>query len=1028
MQSCVAEVSIQMYPQNEKHISVKNTLWILIALIVLHVSGIYLFASGFLLERLELPRFNTCSNITKGLSFSQLANLDKNFHSIDEFHSQSNLRSCSSNPRFKRAVLILIDALRFDFSKWDPSRNTSSSLNDQLNDKSSFYINKLPILNSLLQNFPSNSLLFRSRVDPPTTTLQRLKALTTGTLPTFVDAGSNFGGSVITEDNILSQLAFFNGRIVFMGDDTWQAVFPHSINESYPFPSLDVMDLHSVDNGVLEHLIPTITDSNRSRWDFLIAHFLGVDHCGHRWGPESIAMEEKLVQMNGVLENVFEAVDNDTLVIVLGDHGMDPRGNHGGESEPEINAAMFFYSKKKLWDSDSTTRKEFDNILRSMKFQNDVYEKANGRNPDSDPYLFMDGHRTIAQIDLVPTLSMLLNIPIPFGNLGSIIPEFFFVESSKSEMESDYDSSILNLVETSRANAQQIFRYLNEYTTARPASDFSLQALSAVLDSAETNYLAVVTNFDFKKTFSSEQRKVLLSSITQYNHFMRTALVAARRVWARFDVPLIISGVLVQFLCVVCSLAFVLKGWKIFKKTPFTIMFIGGTGSAISGALFRPFGILVLCLRLKGIDSDLSYVHEGVIAGTTVFMISYLVFIIKDELSNFIIREWFRSKNWGTSHTIWNLSLGVLLLILQSTAPFSDSFTIWEERTNVFLLATFSLLVLIRTFSWDSLLNLKSITCSTVILLFLSRLSLASSVCRLEMQSFCIPTNISSSFSLCLLYLLIPLSYFFANHRISRGIIISSIYWTLDEVERSGNLSSFFISCKIWFAKIMFPTIIIYTLWTFRDKNELLVILAMSISMFSKPLAAVELMSGCVQIFALINIGKRLLEREWEQKDTKIKEKSQKHTSISLLFLIGTAFSIISHSLFFATGHQFTLSSVQWDMAFIGLETIDTVISPILMQINTFGPLILTTVGFLVFAESQGTGSLTDIDSKEVVMLCGIIAPILSMCTSMSAGLLRRHLAVWSVFAPKWMFQTAMLLSIDVYLFIVLIIAFIIHK
>ena len=46
-----------------------------------------------------------------------------------------------------------------------------------------------------------------STADPPTTTMQRLKALTTGSLPTFVDAGSNFASSAIVEDNLIKQLS-----------------------------------------------------------------------------------------------------------------------------------------------------------------------------------------------------------------------------------------------------------------------------------------------------------------------------------------------------------------------------------------------------------------------------------------------------------------------------------------------------------------------------------------------------------------------------------------------------------------------------------------------------------------------------------------------------------------------------------------------------------------------------------------------------------------------------------------------------
>lgn len=36
--------------------------------------------------------------------------------------------------------------------------------------------------------------------------MQRLKALTTGSLPTFIDAGSNFASYAIVEDNLIKQL------------------------------------------------------------------------------------------------------------------------------------------------------------------------------------------------------------------------------------------------------------------------------------------------------------------------------------------------------------------------------------------------------------------------------------------------------------------------------------------------------------------------------------------------------------------------------------------------------------------------------------------------------------------------------------------------------------------------------------------------------------------------------------------------------------------------------------------------------
>jgi len=49
--------------------------------------------------------------------------------------------------------------------------------------------NQLPFVADLLTNKSDRSKLFKFIADPPTTTMQRLKGLTTGGLPTFVDAG-----------------------------------------------------------------------------------------------------------------------------------------------------------------------------------------------------------------------------------------------------------------------------------------------------------------------------------------------------------------------------------------------------------------------------------------------------------------------------------------------------------------------------------------------------------------------------------------------------------------------------------------------------------------------------------------------------------------------------------------------------------------------------------------------------------------------------------------------------------------------
>lgn len=84
--------------------------------------------------------------------------------------------------------------------------------------------------------------------------MQRVKALLTGSLPTFLDVSSVFAGGEIREDNVLLQAMQNSMKVGAIGDDTWTQLFPPtshaSLNLSHPYPSLNVHDLDTVDDGV----------------------------------------------------------------------------------------------------------------------------------------------------------------------------------------------------------------------------------------------------------------------------------------------------------------------------------------------------------------------------------------------------------------------------------------------------------------------------------------------------------------------------------------------------------------------------------------------------------------------------------------------------------------------------------------------------------------------------------------------------------------------------------------------------------
>lgn len=433
---------------------------LLIYILCLHAAGIFFFTTGFLLSRNELPIFSTCDDISahscptiaRHRTTLDLTELELNTSSYEEstddndvatqeeeYTSQpsdldvtkssndistANLEGganeevlsgqcstrerigsknhcqlgsqrvgggCWTAPAVKRVVILVLDALRFDFV-------APSSI---LTDKPKPWMDKLEVMQQLILEEKSGALMFKFIADPPTTSLQRLKGLTTGSLPTFVDIGNSFGAPAILEDNLLHQLASNGKRVLMMGDDTWLQLFPTQFAEAHPFPSFNVKDLHTVDDGVIDNLFPALYKDN---WDVLIGHFLGMDHVGHIFGVESSYMVEKLEQYNRVIENVVSILQNesyaggmheDTLLLVMGDHGQTLNGDHGGGALEEVETALFAMSTMQ------PARSVPINLHRSCSLS---YGKGK-----------QTCINTFPQLDFAATLSALVGVPFPFG-------------------------------------------------------------------------------------------------------------------------------------------------------------------------------------------------------------------------------------------------------------------------------------------------------------------------------------------------------------------------------------------------------------------------------------------------------------------------------------------------------------------------------------------------------------------------------------------------------------------------------------
>uniref|UniRef100_A0A8C8VI66 GPI ethanolamine phosphate transferase 3, catalytic subunit n=1 Tax=Pelusios castaneus TaxID=367368 RepID=A0A8C8VI66_9SAUR len=580
----------------------------------LFFSGIGLFTSGFLLMRIELTNRSSCSDPLAAPAW------------VGQGKAPG---ACWMAQRFPKAVLLIIDALAFEFARFDPAKERPRP-----------YENKLGFLHHLAGSQPRHARLYRFRADPPTTTMQRIKGITTGSLPTFIDVGSNFATYAIKEDNLLSQLVQNGRRVVFMGDDTWDGLFPQKFFRSYFFPSFNVKDLHTVDDGILQHLYGTVDGGD---WDLLIAHFLGVDHCGHKHGPDHPEMAKKLTQMNEMLRSLVDHLGNDTLLLVAGDHGMTETGDHGGDSEKEVNAALFVYSKTPLF----------------------------GAHLPEEPH-------TIPQVNLVPTLALLLGVPIPYSSLGEVMAELF-------SGDGETVSAALTQLSAYHINARQVDRFLRSYSlAAQDLSAVQLRRLRELFSAAVEEYERLLARVREGLPASPELEARMGRLLGRFQHYLRAARAVCMESWARFHPLRMVAGcMLIAASCLLCWVASELAVALDFSYRSYLLfpLLWGLAAAALSG--------LGQLLTREGPDFVLLSSWSAAASQLGFFWHSWSRRPLRAHLAS--------SQPPAASLGLrQRLVFPMGLLAIRCCAMFSDSFVVAEARVVPFLLASLATLLVGR--------------------------------------------------------------------------------------------------------------------------------------------------------------------------------------------------------------------------------------------------------------------------------------------------------------------------------------------
>jgi phosphatidylinositol glycan class O len=825
----------------------------------------------------------------------------------------------------------------------------------------------------------------------------RLKGLTTGTLPTFIDAGSNFAGTAIDEDNLVAQLRNASKKMVHLGDDTWTALFPDYFepNLTRAYDSFNVWDLHTVDNGVTEHIFPLLKAENASKWDVTFAHYLGVDHAGHRYGPDHPAMTAKLSQMDDVFRRMIAELDDRTLLVVMGDHGMDTKGDHGGESDDEIEAALWMYSKKEVFG-------------RSQPAY--ATPPANAKT------------RPVAQIDLVPTLSLLLGMPIPFNNLGKPIEEAFIGRKG-----ADYE----NLAIVNRLTAAQIHRYQDEYAKAR-GLDESARATSLALWRAANH---AWTSLGKSKSNSAQAK----TAYEAFGAYQRDTLSVCRALWTRFDIPRMLSGVtiLASTLVVLALYARGLQGDRS-ELTP--LFFSRGAIGAAFGALFG-FGATFM---LPGVAQEHILLFSTALYA--VIGVASAFFSLRHRLLSPI-----PNSIWGWTSVIFTLAL--------SAGFAANSFTIWEDEILLHFLTTFGAIAVISSFRQKRKVDRTLGIYHSLLFTVLARIASFSRLCREEQMPYCRSTYYASTSSTTsapwqlaipvATALLIPtfiIGYFEGTKSYQNtaklwlglglrfGLMLAAAYWAVDAAD-DGDwypewtkvlgitkrliaqivlLISLAFGYSIYnWSKPLLSVIIndstdqagapkeAITILGFANVHGsryafLITVWYLAVSLLQKPMGAGAIGILVWQIFSLFEI---------------IDTNNLRSSSIGPVVL-----GLLGSFHFFKTGHQATLSSIQWESAFIPLSKIRYPWTPVIVVLNTFGAQILcaAAVPALVLwkVKPQQKGLLGALAKAVATHL--LFYATIGLATTMWAGHLRRHLMLYRIFSPRFMLGATSLVVVDV--------------
>lgn len=373
--------------------------------------------------------------------------------------------------------------------------------------------------------------------------------------------------------------------------------------------------------------------------------------------------------------------------------------------------------------------------------------------------------REVYQIDLVPTTAMAVGLPIPFSNLGTVIPEVLlpFVERNRvgggGSRANGYTGRVTpEFLEALRINAEQLHKYLETY--AQYSQDFPVETFSRL--EKNFNHVLGVHQEILQRSTAASQRE-LTHIAGQYFAYSREVKLMCQSIWAKFDQLLMYQGLALLLLAVLAMPLMLLD----VEKSAASLCL------AVPSGLKIGLGLTVISLVFTGIDVSLfgtvillgNFALASLLA-TLFGLVWKLRGVVTKKLSlmaNHFLSILFKVRFLSL------LSLTVVLL--HAVSMLSNSFILYEADMLAFFIQSLIFVLALKRVqrvlsSCDAprqgsslLLLLVRSVLPHVMLMACVRLSKLFYACRdLQLQDGCETTTFILSFASAREFLGIPLS------------------------------------------------------------------------------------------------------------------------------------------------------------------------------------------------------------------------------------------------------------------------------